>query len=112
MKNFMILIREDAAIMANMSEAEAQAEINEYMAWVEEMAKTDNYISGDPLEPVGRYLKKDTIHSDGPFIESKEAVTGYVLIQAKDIAEAVELAKQCPVYKHNGAVELRPIMKY
>ncbi len=112
MKQFMILIREDASIMANMTEAEAQAEINEYMAWVEEMAKTDNYISGDPLESEGRYLKKDTIHSDGPFIESKEAVTGYVLIQAKDMDEAVKWAKKCPVYKNDGAVELRPVMKH
>ena len=108
----MILIREDASAMANMSESEAQAEIQEYVNWVEGMAKTDNYISGDPLESEGRYIGKDEVHSDGPFIESKEAITGYVLIKAENMEKALELAKGCPVYKNNGAVELRPIMKY
>ncbi len=108
----MILIREDAAAMAEMSEVQMQADINEYMAWVEEMGKTGNYISGDPLDPEGRYVSKGAVHSDGPFIESKEAVTGYILIQANDIDQAVRIAKKCPVFKNKGAVEVRPIMKH
>lgn len=108
----MILIREDAAAMSKMSETEVQADIKEYMEWVEEMGKTGNYISGDPLDPEGRYITKDAVRSDGPFIESKEAVTGYILVQATTIDQAVVIAKKCPVFKNGGAVEVRPVMKY
>ncbi|MEM1003132.1 MAG: hypothetical protein AAGH46_10835, partial [Bacteroidota bacterium] len=74
MKDFIIFIREDMSKMATMSEKDFEADIQEYTAWVEEMSKTGNYVSGDPLHPEGRYLYKDSIHSDGPFIESKEAI--------------------------------------
>lgn len=112
MKNFIILIREEISRFTDLTEQEAQAEIKEYMDWVENLAETDNYISGDPLEAHGNYISKDQVVSDGPFIESKEAVTGYILIKANDLNQATELAKGCPVFKYGGVVELRPIMKH
>ena len=112
MQNFMILIREEISRLNEMSDAEMQAEIQEYTQWVEELSKTGNYISGDPLEAEGRYMTKSTVVSDGPFIESKEAITGYLLIQADDLDQAVQLSKSCPIFKYEGALEIRPIMKY
>jgi hypothetical protein len=49
--------------------------------------------------------------TDGPFAEVKDLVGGYSLIEAKDLAEAAELSKGCPVFERNGFVEVRPIMK-
>lgn len=111
MKEFIILIREDLSRMSHISEKDFQAEIQEYTDWVEEMSKTGNYISGDPLESTGRYILKDKVLSDGPFIESKEAISGYVLIKAEDIDKAEILAKDCPTFKHGGLLELREVMK-
>ena len=108
----MILIREDINRFTQVSEADAQAEIQEYMQWVEKLAETDNYIAGDPLEGEGCYIANDHVVSDGPFIESKEAVTGYILIKANDLEHATALAKACPTFKYGGAIELRPILKY
>jgi hypothetical protein len=46
--------------------------------------------------------------TDGPFTESKELVAGFYLLEAKDMNEAVEIAKQFPGAQH-GAVEIRPV---
>ena len=48
--------------------------------------------------------------TDGPFVESKEALGGYYLVEATDLDEAIELAKQVPVVK--GGLEVRPIMVF
>jgi hypothetical protein len=48
--------------------------------------------------------------TDGPFVETKEALGGYYLVEAADLDEAVELAKQVPVI--NGGLEVRPIMVF
>lgn len=111
MQDFLILIREDVQRFTSGSEADFQKEVEEYAVWVEEMTKTGNYVSGDPLKPEGRYILKDSIQTDGPFIESKEAVGGYIIIKAKDIEEATELARKCPVFEYDGLIELRPLIK-
>ncbi len=111
MKEFMLFIREDINRMNNLSEAEFQSEIEEYVAWVDELSKTGHYVSGDPLQPEGRYILKDSVSSDGPFIESKEAISGYILIKAMDLDQGMELARKCPVFKYGGVIELRPVLK-
>ncbi|WP_369138173.1 YciI family protein [Modestobacter versicolor] len=45
--------------------------------------------------------------TDGPFLEAKEAFGGYYLIEARDLDQALDLAKQCPVLA--GGVEVRPV---
>ena len=45
-----------------------------------------------------RLLKNKTeVLTDGPFLESKEMISGYIVISAKDIEEATELTKECPL---------------
>ncbi|UII25011.1 YciI family protein [Fulvivirga maritima] len=113
MDNFLILIREDIAEVSKMSDAEMQLEVEAYTQWVEGLAASDHFISGEPLEARGKYMTKEQVSSDGPFIESKEVVTGFILIKAANLDEAVELSKTCPIFKSNGgALEVRPVMKY
>jgi hypothetical protein len=48
---------------------------------------------------------------DGPFAESKDLVGGYTLIEARDLEQAVELSKGCPIFEAESAtLEVRPIM--
>ena len=47
---------------------------------------------------------------DGPFAESKEAVGGYLVLQADDLDEAVEIARSMPTLKNGVSVEVRPIL--
>lgn len=65
--------------------------------------------------PLDRYLgkvvtwRKGRGVADGPFVESKEAIGGYFLLQVEDLKEAVEIAKQCPALEYGLDVEVRPI---
>ena len=48
--------------------------------------------------------------ADGPFVDTKESLGGYYLIECASEDEALKWAKQCPVMMHGGGVELRPVM--
>jgi len=50
--------------------------------------------------------------NDGPFAESKEVVGGFFVVLAKNLSEAIEIAKECPDYALNGTVEVREVMKF
>jgi hypothetical protein len=43
--------------------------------------------------------------TDGPFVEAKDIVGGYTLIEARDLEQAVELSKGCPIFEADGAVK-------
>ena len=50
-----------------------------------------------------------TLITDGPFVEIKEAIGGYLLFEADDLDAAIELASQIPAARMGGAIEVRPI---
>jgi len=108
----MIFVREDFKRISQLSEEQAQSEMQEYIAWVEELAASGNFVGGDPLEEEGRWMTADTVQSDGPFIEAKEAISGYTLIRAENLDAAEAMARKCPIFKYGGVLEVRPIMKY
>jgi hypothetical protein len=47
--------------------------------------------------------------NDGPYAEAKDVVGGYIVVEAKDLTHAAELAKDCPILEVGGSVEIRPI---
>jgi hypothetical protein len=53
-----------------------------------------------------------TLTTDGPFVEIKEAIGGYLLFDADDLDAAIELAARIPAARLGGAVEVRPIMEW
>jgi hypothetical protein len=64
---------------------------------------------GDALQPTGTATSvRNDIVTDGPFVETKEALGGFYLIEARDLDHAIEIAKLCPA--QFGGVEVRPIM--
>lgn len=96
---------------AELSAQELQAEMEKFMGWVEGMNRQGILKAGQPLLPQGRVVsaKKGQTVSDGPFVESKEAVGGFFLITVADEAAAVEVAKSCPVLQHGMYIEVRPV---
>ncbi len=53
-----------------------------------------------------------TLTTDGPFVEIKEAVGGYLFFEAADLDAAIELAAQIPAARFGGAVEVRPLVEH
>jgi hypothetical protein len=53
-----------------------------------------------------------TLTIDGPFVEVKEAIGGYLLFEADDLDAAIELASQIPAARMGGAIEVRPIVEW
>jgi len=89
-----------------------QTSMQEWFSWIEKLKKEGRYEGGEPLEPGGKGVSgPKKLVTDGPFAEGKELVGGYFIVKAKNLDEAVTLAKECPDLKHNGRVEVRPIMK-
>ena len=65
---------------------------------------------GNPLATEGRVVRgRAKTVTDGPFVEIKDLVLGYTVIEAKDIDQAVELAHGCPMLAGEGSVEVRPV---
>jgi hypothetical protein len=90
-----------------------QEMMQKWMAWLKDLAQKGHIKDqGQPLERSGKLVKgKQKSVTDGPFVETKDLVGGYTLIQAKDLDQAVELSKGCPILEADGTVEVRPVMK-
>jgi len=113
MKNFMLFLREDLNEIRSVSQEESQRQIEIMVRWVEELSKSGNFVSGEPLEPEIRIARKDEIMFDGPFIETKEGVSGYLIISASSMDQACEIAQGCPLIGSVvKSIEVRPILKY
>lgn len=87
--------------------------MQKWMAWMKELGEKGNLKAvGSPLEKTGKLVSgKSKVVSDGPFAEAKDLIGGFTLVTAKDIDEAVELSKGCPIFLVGGAVEVRPILQ-
>src|SRR5882672_5295975 len=105
MKRFLLLIREDLRRVEQLTQEQMQNEIQIMVKWVEELTKSGNFVQGDPLETGMRIATSNKVLSDGPFIEAREAITGYTLIKADNIDQAAELAMACPLVQ-NGQIKI------
>ncbi|HEV8515769.1 MAG TPA: YciI family protein [Cyclobacteriaceae bacterium] len=113
MEKFMLIIREDLNKLKKMSHEERKAGALLMMKWVEQLTKSGNYIMGDALKIEGQYVRKTDVTSDGPFIESKEGVSGVTLFNAENMEQAVTFAKSCPlVLNGQAAIEVRPLLAF
>ena len=88
-----------------------QKTMQKWVAWFKELGEAGHIKDpGNPLEDGGMMVRgKEKTVTDGPFAEAKDLVNGYIVIQAKDLAEATELAKGCPNLEIDGSVEVQPI---
>jgi hypothetical protein len=98
---------------AGRSPERIQHMMQKWMAWFKELAEKGHVKNqGHPLERSGKLVKgKQKTVIDGPFAETKDIVGGYSLIEARDLEQAVELSKGCPIFENEGAVEVRPVMQ-
>ena len=84
-----------------------------WRAWMQDMTSRGQLKSiGLPLQRTGKVVRgraKDV--TDGPYVESKEVLGGFSIIEARDAAEAARIASGCPMLEGGGSVEVRPVLK-
>ena len=89
----------------------AQRSLQAWLAWIRELeAKGHLKNPGQPLEPGGKVVRgKKKVVTDGPYAEAKDVVLGFIVVEARDLAQAVELSTGCPMLDGGGCVEVRPV---
>lgn len=111
MEKFLFIIREDLSKLKQLTEEERNNAVREMLKWVKTLAEKGNYISGDALRITGSYVNKSQVLSDGPFIEAKEGISGFMFMEATDMQDAVSLAQTCSfVQSGDMAIEVRPLL--
>ena len=95
------------------SPEQSEQTMQKWVAWLKQLEDKGNMKDrGQPLEAEGKVVKgSGKVITDGPYAESKDIVGGYTLVQAKDLGQAAELAKGCPIFEGGGLVEVRPVME-
>ena len=95
------------------SPEKAQQQMQKWMTWLKDLGEKGHVKDqGQPLERAGKLVKgRQKTVTDGPFAEAKDVVGGYTLVEARDLDQAVELSKGCPIFETEGGVEVRPVMK-
>jgi hypothetical protein len=103
----------DPEAWATLSEDEQQAVYRDYQA----INQTPGVTPGLGLQPpetatTVRVQDGRTLTTDGPFVETKEALGGYFIYEADDLDAAIEIAARVPAARLGGAIEVRPIQEW
>jgi hypothetical protein len=114
MSEFVFLFRSgEAAQREAMGTPErARQSMQAWLAWVQELEANGHVKNrGLPLEAAGKVVRgaSKTV-TDGPYMETKELVGGFMIVEARDLDQAVELSSGCPILAA-GSVEVRPVRK-
>lgn len=113
---YVCLIYDDEKKLGAMTQEESQAFMTAYFQFTEEIRKSGNYIAGEALQPVSsatslRNRNGKLSTTDGPFMETKEQLGGFYLIDARDLDEARQIAARIPSAK-TGTIEVRPVVDF
>lgn len=110
---FMLLVHHDEVAFDKLSEATKSEMLAESVQLTHQLHANGQYLSASPLQPTStaaivRRPDGKPIVTDGPFIETREQIAGYFLIEAKDVREAIAIAGRVPGARI-GTVEVRPL---
>jgi hypothetical protein len=99
--------------MSAMTKKEADTCIEESLAYDDDLRKAGHFLVAHALQPVEaattiRVRSGKLSTTDGPFAETKEQLGGFILIEARDLNEAIQVAAKIPMARH-GSIEVRPI---
>jgi hypothetical protein len=111
MSEFVFLFRSTEAdhLQAMGTPERAQRSMQAWLAWMRELeAKGCLKNPGQPLDRAGKVIRAKSV-TDGPYMEAKDLVLGFITVEARDIAHAAELAAGCPMVHGGGSVEVRPV---
>ncbi len=113
MPRFMLLLHDDPKHFAAMTPAQMGEIIERYSAWSARLAEQGRIVGGEKLKDHGgRFLQRQAgrvVASDGPYIEAKDIVGGFFIIDAASMQEAEALVQDCPHLSGPNWIEIREI---
>ena len=110
MKEFMMIFRNEKSEGSMPSAEQMQSMMKQWQDWIGGIDKQGRYIGTNRLIAEGKTIKPNKVITDGPYMEAKEMVGGYLIVKANSLDEAVEMAKSCPNLIYGGNVEIRSVM--
>jgi hypothetical protein len=111
MERFMFIVREDLKKIGKLTDEQRLSNVPPPLEWIKSLAESGNYVTGEPLAIRGAYISKNDVLSDGPFIEAKEGISGYDIILAENLEQAISIAQTNPLVTSGAAIiEVRPFM--
>jgi hypothetical protein len=114
MAKFMFIFRGGGyATPESLSPTELQAHLARWNAWTNELLAAGRLAGAHPLDhpPTGKTVRgRERVVTDGPYAESKDLVSGTVIVEAASLEAASDLARGCPIFELDGSVEVRPVL--
>jgi hypothetical protein len=113
MKEFLLVFRRDVqSETIQISADQMQAMTKPWQDWMGSLAAQNKLSNrGNRLASEGKVVKPGNVVVNGPYVELKEALGGYIMVKASNLDEATELAKNCPILSIGGSVEVRAIVQ-
>jgi hypothetical protein len=113
---YLCLIYENEKAWETMPQAESEAIMGEYFAFTDGIRSNGKLVAGEALQPTGtattvRVRNGKISTTDGPFVETKEQLGGFYLIEATDLNDAIQIAAKIPSARL-GAIEVRPVVDF
>ena len=111
---YLLMIHADESLWGNMTEEAQQAMLARYNVLIDDLKQKGQFVGAERLADTDtattvRVREGETLLSDGPFVETKEALGGYFLVDCADLDEAVQIAARIPSAEM-GTIEVRPLM--
>jgi hypothetical protein len=112
MKYMLILSGEEGG-WEDTSPEDMKAEMDRWQAYGQSLVDAGAFLAGEGLQESATATTvrvgddDERLVTDGPFAETKEALAGFYLIDARDLNEAIQIASKIPPAKH-GSIEIRP----
>lgn len=115
MANYMYVFRGGGyAQEAVVSPTDLQRHLAKWNEWSDGLRAAGRLTAAQPLShpPTGKTVRgREKVVTDGPYAESKDLVSGILVIEAVSLEEATELARGCPILEFDGSVEVRPVLE-
>ena len=111
MKEFALIFRLQDVADSKPSPEQLQERMNWLAGIVAQNKLVDKGNTLLPMQGSAKTVRPGNIVTDGPYTEIKEFISGYIVVRAEAIEEAVEMAKANPIYKVGGNIEVREVLK-
>ena len=106
-----MIFRNDYTHNFKPSPEQMQESIKQWQDWIGGIAAQGKFIGTNRLGFQGKTLKSNNVVTDGPYVEVKEIVGGYIIVKADNLDQALKMANGCPILNIGGSVEVRDVMQ-